>query len=360
MRLVEGREIGDLRRVEYRDVGVAALRQATAILQLEARGGQARQAPNRVLQRRHLLIAHIAAQEARKRAVSAWMRVAQQERPFRRRRLGVRADVHPRLRQAELHVVFGHQEVRRADTRVILDHEIDRGILGRNAAHLRDLGERLAGQRLELLGLEADQQHALRRAGGEQQALPLHVRVAHLGDDFLADIRLLQLCDPAVDTALLHPRRHRSIEPGRSRRVCIHVRRDRQTLLARGFDLGDGLSHLRPVLLTRGLQVISLRMYFALARDTDQLVERFEKAIAFAAHVRDVAAAELTGSARERDQFFGLRIRSGCVDEGAADAERAFAHRLAHQLLHMLQLGGRGRTVVVTYDVLARGGRADK
>ena len=120
-----------------------------------------------------LLIAHVAAEEARERAVGARMRVAQQERTFRRRRLGVRADVHPGLRQAELHVLFRHQEVRRADARVILDHEIDRCVLGRHAAHLRDFGERLAGQRLELLGLEADQQHALRRAGREQQALPV-------------------------------------------------------------------------------------------------------------------------------------------------------------------------------------------
>jgi hypothetical protein len=89
------------------------------------------------------------------------MRIAQQERAFRRRRLGVRADVHPRLRQPEFHVLFRHQEVRGADARVILDDEIDRRVLGRNAAHLRDLGERLAGERLELVGLEADQQHAI-------------------------------------------------------------------------------------------------------------------------------------------------------------------------------------------------------
>ena len=119
-----------------------------------------RQAADGVLQCRDLLVAHIASREARKGPICARMRIAQQEQALGRRRLRVRADVHPRLRQAELHVLFRHQEVGRADACVILDHEIDRRVLGRYAAHLRDFGERLAGQRLELVGLEADQQHA--------------------------------------------------------------------------------------------------------------------------------------------------------------------------------------------------------
>ena len=36
-----------------------------------------------------------------------------------------------------------------------------------------DLGERLAGQRLERLGLELDEQHAVGRAGGEVEVLPV-------------------------------------------------------------------------------------------------------------------------------------------------------------------------------------------
>src|SRR5438128_1108705 len=35
------------------------------------------------------------------------------------------------------------------------------------------------------------------------------------------------------------------------------------------------------------------------------------------------------------------------VDEGRADAERAFGHRLAHELLHPLQLCRRGRAIGV-------------
>jgi hypothetical protein len=69
--------------------------------------------------------------------------------------------------------------------------------------------------------------------------------------------------------------------------------------------------HLRPVLLARGLQVIGLRVHLGFARDPDQLVERFEKAIALAAHVRDVAAAELARGLAQRDQLIGLRVRRG-------------------------------------------------
>ena len=288
------------------------------------------------------------------------MRVAQQERALRRLRLRIGADVHPRLRQAKLHVVLGHQEVRRADPRAVLDHEVDGRLFGRHAAHLRDLTQRLAGQRLQLFVLEADQQHALGRAGRVVQAFPARVRRLHFLDDALANVRLLQTRDPRVEPAFLHPGRHRRVEPGRTGGVAVHVGSDVQPGGTCRFDLLDRLLHLRPVALAGGLEVIDLRIDLRFARDADQLVQRFEEAIAFAAHVRDVAAAEFAGRLGELDQLVGLRVGRGRVDQRSADTERALAHRLPHEFLHALQLVRRRRTIVEADLVLAHRGRADE
>ena len=106
--------------------------------------------------------------------------------------------------------------------------------------------------------------------------------------------------------------------------------------------------------------MIGLCVHLRLARDADQLVERLEEAIALAAHVRDVAAAELAGGLAERDELVRLRVRRRRVDQRAADAERALAHGLAHHVLHLLQLFGRRRDIVIADHVLAHRGGADE
>jgi len=107
----------------------------------------------------------------------------------------------------------------------------------------------------------------------EQAGSPNLSRRSHLLHDALADVRSLEPIDPGVDPALLHPWRHRCVEPGGSRSVCIHVGGDREPFTTRRFDSVDGLPHLRPVLLTGGLQVMHLRMNIRGARDRDQFIE---------------------------------------------------------------------------------------
>ena len=146
------------------------LSQAAAILQLEALGRLARQAADRVLQRHHLLVAHVAAEEAREVAVGARMRIdsAGTRLPAPTPRRPNRCSPTAATGRASRSLPTSGSTP--SDARVILDHEIDRRVLGRHAAHLRDLGERLAGQRLELVGLESDRaardRASRRRAAG--------------------------------------------------------------------------------------------------------------------------------------------------------------------------------------------------
>ncbi len=235
-----------------------------AIAQFQIVRGQRTQAANRIAQRIDFFVAHVFAEETRHVAVGARMRLEFQEHAFGFVRTFIRAERHPRLRQTELHVFLRHQEIHRADARVVFDDEIDRGFLRRLAAHLRHFRERFAGERLEFFVVESDQQQVVRRAGGEHQIFPILARFAHFLDDAFARRRILQTLHPRIDAAFLHPRRHRRVEAGRAGRVCIHVRRNIEAGFARRVHLVDRLRHLGPVGFARGLEVIDLARACAL------------------------------------------------------------------------------------------------
>ncbi len=238
--------------------------------------------------------------------------------------------------------------------------QVHRGLLGRLAPQLRDLGQRLAGERLQRLGLELDEQHVLRRSRAEQEVLPLVRRRAHLLGHALPDLRLLQALDPGVEPAFLHPGRHRGVEAGRAGGVGVHVGADRETLLACGFDARDQRPELGPVRRASRLEVVDLGPQLRAPGDVDQLVDGLEQPIALAAHVADVHAAVGRGGLAQRDQLVGPGVEGRGVDQRRAHAERAFLHRLPDERLHPREFLGRRRPVVVIELVHAHGGRADE
>ena len=266
------------------------------------------------------------------------MGVRFQKNAFGRGRAGIRSEGHPRLPDLFADVVLRHHEVDRVDPAVIFDHQIDRGILRRFAAHARDFGERLAGQRLEFVAAESDQQNAIGRAGQHHQVFPRVARRSHFLNDARADRGVLQTPAPLFESAFLHPRRHGGIESGRAGGVGVHVGGDSQTVRARGFDFADDVVHLRPIFLAGRLEVIDLGVDAGLARDRDQLIDRLQQLIAFAAHMRDVHSAVGRGSFRQRDHLVGLGVRPGRVDERGRDAERPVLHRFSHERAHLLEL----------------------
>ena len=69
---------------------------------------------------------------------------------------------------------------------------------------------------------------------------------------------------------------------------------------------------------------------------------------AFAADVRRVVAAVGRDHPGELDDFRGM-IRSTAL-EPRDEPPRAFFHRSRHELLHAIELGGRGGTRVVSHD----------
>ena len=260
-----------------------------------------------------------------------------EEHPLRRRGVGVRAEADPGQGDLAAYVVLGHQEVGDADARAILDDQLHRRLLGTHAAHLRDLIEGLAHERLQRRVLERKEQCAL-GAGAHQQVLPRRIGIAHLRGDAGADGGVLEALRPLVVAAFLDPRWHTGIEPGRAGRVDVHVGGDPRAGLARVLDALDHLVELAPVSLAGDLQVIDLGRRARCLCDADRLIDCLDEVVAFAAHVRDIHAAALPGFSGQRDQLGGLGVGERVVDERGGKSHRAFFHGLVDERAHLGEL----------------------
>ena len=262
------------------------------------------------------------------------MRAGLEEHAFGGRGLGIGAEADPGLGQAKLDIVLAHQEERGVDARIVLDDQVDDGVLGRCAAHARDLGQGLAGQRLQGFVPESYEQHARVVAGEQAQVFPGVAVGLHFGHHARADLRILEARDHGVVAAGLDPWRQGHGQTGRAGSVGIHVGADIDAFAACHVDAGDRLRHLRPVALAGRLQVVGLDMRTGRAADGDGFLERLRKPVGLAAHVRDVAAAGFGGGPGQRDQFLAVGKKRRRIDQRSTDPERALRHRLADEILH--------------------------
>ncbi len=119
----------DFRRVEHDDVGEVTCLEAAAVAQVQDRGRLSRHAMDRVLKRDKLLVSHVAPEHPSEVAVGARMRSALQEDSLGRERRSVRAEIHVGQCHLAPHLVFGHQEIDRTDSSLVLGNEIHRRFL---------------------------------------------------------------------------------------------------------------------------------------------------------------------------------------------------------------------------------------
>jgi hypothetical protein len=134
----------------------------------------------------------------------------------------------------------------------------------------------------------------------------------------------------------------------------IDVGRDLHAAAARRLDEFDHFLHAPEVGLACHLDVEDVHRNLRAFADGDGLADAVAEALAVMPQVGGVAAAHCRRGRGERDELVerGEGVRR--VDEAGRDAGRALPHRGRHEVLHLLQLAGRGRTVVVADDHLAR------
>ena len=144
VRLLERRGVGDGFRVEDHDIGEVAFDEPSPIGNLHLRRRQTGHLPNRFRQRERLLLANVAAKNARERAVRARMRLAATQFSIRLdgRRIGPHA--HPGKAHRLLDIVLGHHVIQRADTALVLAQHREQRVPVVLVARSRDLGQSLA------------------------------------------------------------------------------------------------------------------------------------------------------------------------------------------------------------------------
>ena len=103
-----------------------------------------------------------------------------------------------------------------------------------------------------------------------------------------------------------------------------------------------------------------LHAYARLLADADRLVDGVEDHRGLAADMGKVVAAPRGHRLGERDQFVGVGIGTGRVDEARREAERAGVHRLAEQPLHRSHVVGVGRPRLESHGGDAQGAVADE
>src|SRR3954469_2393083 len=106
LRLLERAVVGDGLRIEDDDIGEEAFFDRAAIGELHLRRRAAGHLADRIRQLEHVLVADVAAENPRERAVGPWVRLAGAERTVRTDRRRVGADADPWEPHRRLHIVL--------------------------------------------------------------------------------------------------------------------------------------------------------------------------------------------------------------------------------------------------------------
>jgi len=141
--------------------------------------------------------------------------------------------------------------------------------------------------------------------------------------------------------------------------VGVDVRRDVQPRGPHRVDQREGLVHEGPVALAGCLEVVDVDGDVGALADGDRLSDRFEDRVALVSHVREVDAAVLAGHRRKGDQFIRGRVDRGGIDQGGGHADGAVLHPFAHERLHLFELLGRRRDILVAEHHAPHLGQAD-
>ena len=92
-----------------------------------------------------------------------------------------------------------------------------------------------------------------------------------------------------------------------------------------------------------------LHRQVCLFANPQSLLDGGDFTLAFTSHVTGVNASVLPGNFREFDQFLGLGIVAGRIDQRGRDAERTLLHSLADQSLHLFEFFRSRRTIGIAH-----------
>jgi hypothetical protein len=156
----------------------------------------------------------------------------------------------------------------------------------------------------------------------------------------------MQPFDGLQPAAFLRPSGQHGNQSGASRGIRVLRCRDRGSTVDGSSNHLAETRHAPPVGSGGNFQVVDDDGEFRGLADLNGFTNSALDVEAFAANVRHVDALVQRRNAGERDQLVGVRKRSGRVDQGTRQPERARAHTRVDEFLHPSQLVRRGLSVV--------------
>src|SRR5256885_11469968 len=126
--ILEGGEVMNFCRIEYDHVGPQTGLQHAAVRQAHALGGQCSEFADSVFEGELAFFTNVLVENARERAVSAWMRMFLSEDTLGRSAGGVVIDGDPGLLESEGHVRLGHAEDGHGSEGMVFDQEVEESV----------------------------------------------------------------------------------------------------------------------------------------------------------------------------------------------------------------------------------------
>ena len=179
----------------------------------------------------------------------------------------------------------------------------------------------------------------------------------HVFADARASRRVLQPLNHFGVAAIVRPRRNESGKAIEPCGVSIGIGGDIHARFACRINFGDNFRHAPPIVLARHFDMPDLHRNVCLAADAQRFVDGRQYGIAFIPHVRRVDSPKFRRFTCQRNDLFGLRVRSRGILQRRRNTNCAVAHTLPHQLLHLLELLRRGLLVIVAQHHAADLGR---
>lgn len=195
---LEGRPVGNRRRVEHHHIREAPRLQQPALAQPEPVGDRRSHLSHGILKRQRALLADVAPQHARVGAVRARVDRAERRGPSRVVPAGVGRNLDPRQAELHTHVGLVHREEDRADALALGREQVERGVDPVLPAQLRDRVQTHTDVTLVLGPAEANR-HDPGRRGVVAHRLPIAGWMWHLGADLRAHGRVGEIVvQPAI------------------------------------------------------------------------------------------------------------------------------------------------------------------
>src|SRR5438270_105646 len=266
VRLLKRRAVAHRARVEDGYVCERARAQNSSVFESNSRRGHPGHLVHGLFEREQVLVADVAREYARVRTPAARVRLRACERPVRSARAAVRADADERGTQRRAQVVLAHHEVDRAGLPSVCENQIEQSVQLVLALLLRDLGDALALQVLDLSVHDRADKHARRAAASQVDILPLVRVFEYVLLDSLSRRRVAQAREHLLRPAFERPRREARSQGCARGGVRVNVRCDVESARTRRVYLADDFGHAPPVLSVRGLEVPDFGGYATAAR----------------------------------------------------------------------------------------------